>query len=210
MEFVYVVPRKELFPDCYPQGLVRFEHDGARLEFEQRVRQQGFFVEREYAEQTPSLQQIIPYTVISAEGRILLLRRLQTGGEARLHDKLSIGVGGHINPEDRPTKEADPLLEGSRREIEEEIEVRGRYETRTVGFLNDDSNPVGAVHLGLVQLASVQGSVEIREKDQLEGRMVSPGEIQDLKTRGEDFETWSSILIEHFDVLLPNREPVTT
>ena len=127
-----------------------------------------------------------------------------------MHDKLSIGVGGHINPEDKTTQTADPLREGSRREIEEEVEVRGHYETRTIGFLNDDSNPVGAVHVGLVQLATVQGSVDIREKDQLEGRMVSPGEIQDQMARGGNFETWSSILIEHFDELLPNLEPVTT
>lgn len=210
MEFVYVVPRTELFPDCYPQGLVRFQDARTRRDFEALVRQHGFFVEREYAERTPTLKQIIPYTVIACDERILLLRRLSTGGEARLHDKLSIGVGGHINPEDLTTKDADPLREGSRREIEEEIDVRGSYETRSIGFLNDDSNPVGAVHVGLVQLATVQGTVEIREKDQLEGRMVLPGEIQDLLARGENFETWSSILIEHFEELLPNRQTVTT
>jgi predicted NUDIX family phosphoesterase len=210
MEFVYVVPRRELFPDCYPQGLVRFPDARTRGDFEARVRDHGFFVERDYAERTPTLKQVIPYTVITCQERILLLRRLSTGGERRLHDKLSIGVGGHINPEDLTTKGADPLREGSRREIEEELDVRGAYETRAIGLLNDDSNPVGAVHVGLVQLATVRGTVEIREKDQLEGRMVPPGEIRDLHLRGENFETWSSILIENFVELLPNREPVAT
>lgn len=210
MEFVYVVPRERLFPDCYPQGLVRFENAERRREIESLVRRHGFFVEREHAERTPTLKQIIPYTLFTLDGKVLLLRRLRTGGEARLHDKLSIGVGGHINPEDLAGGDTDPIHAGSQREIEEEIEVRGSYELRSVGFLNDDSNPVGAVHLGLVQIARVQGSLAIRERELLEGRMVTPGEIQDLLARGENFETWSSILIEHFDELIPNREPITT
>ena len=211
MEFVYVVPRAELFPECYPQGLVPFRDAVHRRRFEGLVRRHGFFVERAHAERTPTLKQIIPYNVVRVDGQVLLLRRLRTGGEARLHDKLSIGVGGHINPRDsRPADDADPVRAGARREIEEEIEVRGSYEIRPVGFLNDDSNPVGAVHLGVVQIADVLGSVRIREENVLEGRLASPGELQDLLARGENFETWSSILIEHLDELSPNREPVTS
>ena len=120
-------------------------------------------------------------------------------------------MGGHINPEDlSEAAEADPIRDGTRREIEEEVEVRGSYEIETLGFLNDDSNPVGAVHLGVVQIADVQGSVRIREEDVLEGRLVSPGELSDLLARGENLETWSSILIEHLDELVQNREPVTS
>ena len=104
MEFVYVVPRGELFPDCYPQGLVRFQESSegppSKVRFEAIVRRHGFFVERDHAERNPALKQIIPYTVVQVEDRVLLLRRLRTGGERRLHDKLSIGVGGHINPVD--------------------------------------------------------------------------------------------------------------
>ena len=135
MEFVYVVPREELFPHCYPQGLVPFgmaEWEQAPEDFMRTVRERGFFVEREYAERSPGLKQVIPYSIVRTteknaesgpapaqarveEGvcgeRILLLRRLDKGGESRLHDKLSIGVGGHINPQDRNPRdrEHDPL-----------------------------------------------------------------------------------------------------
>ena len=211
MEFVYVVPRSELFPECYPQGLVPFRDAQHRRDFEAAVRSRGFFVEREKAERMPDWKQLIPYTIFLAEGRVLLMRRLSKGGESRLHDKLSIGVGGHINPEDLDGAEPrDPIAGGTRREIEEEVDVRGSYEIQTVGFLNDDSNPVGAVHLGVVQIATVQGSVRIREEDVLEGDLVPPGELQDLLARGEDFESWSSILVEHLDDLVPTREPAIT
>ncbi len=210
MEFVYVVPREKLFPECYPHGLVPFEDDDDRAAFEARIRDEGFFCERAYAERMPSLQQIIPYTLFHTGGEILLMRRLAAGGEVRLHDKLSIGVGGHINPEDLTASEsADPLTAGTQREIAEETVVRGSYSLHAVGFLNDDSTPVGAVHVGVVQVAEVNGTVEIREKDVLEGTLVTPAELTQRRNQGANFETWSSFLIDRLDELLPSPDPVS-
>jgi predicted NUDIX family phosphoesterase len=211
MEFVFVVPRRDLFPECYPQGFQPFGDEGVtRASFEDAV-SRGFFVEREHAEQNPELKQVIPYCIVERDGRILLLRRLSNGGEARLHGKLSIGVGGHINPEDiegtsgAPASRhpADLLRAGSRREIHEELVVEGDVDVMSVGILNDDSNPVGAVHVGLVQLVRVTGDVSIREQDTLEGQFVEPDELRSRLEQGENFETWSSILVEHMDALLP-------
>ena len=222
MEFVFVVPRERLFPACYPQGLIPFGADGkglSRQDFEDAVRRHGFFVEREVAERTPVWKQIIPYSVVCVGEELLLMRRLPTGGEGRLHDKLSIGVGGHINPQDledhgdvipsrtTPERRRNPIAAGSRREIEEEIDVQGSYEIREIGLLNDDSNPVGAVHLGLVQLVQVNGSVRIREQDMLEGRLVSCSELLSELERGANFETWSAILVKNIENLLLDRHP---
>lgn len=210
MEFVFVIPRAELFRDCYPQGLLPLDRS-ARSEFDALVRRAGFFVERQHAERDPSLKQVIPYSVVHTSAGVLLMRRLAQGGEDRLHDKLSIGVGGHINPVDLgPGPGRDPIPAGTRREVEEELDVQGTYKVRAVGLLNDDSNPVGAVHVGLVQVLELDGRVAIREEDTLEGRMVPPEELRDLKAQGAAFETWSSILIDHIDALLPDRFPVTT
>lgn len=217
MEFVYVVPRQDLFPECYPQGLVSFGPELSRETMEAAIREHGFFVEREVAERTPAWKQIIPYTLFLVDGEVLVLERLSKGGEKRLQGKLSIGVGGHINPEDLEDPlqsgaeaDIDPLLAGTHREIEEELHVQGSYELRTIGLLNDDSNPVGAVHLGLVQVAVVEGSVEIREKEVLEGRLVTPGGLADLHSQGANFETWSSMLIERLDELITNPQAMTT
>ncbi len=209
MEFVYVVPRRKLFPDCYPQGLVPFETEDEAQRFRKLVIDEGFFVERAYAERTPELKQIIPYTVFRTGDELLVMRRLASGGESRLHDKLSIGVGGHINPEDVAAEDAtDPIRGGTVREISEEIEVRGSYELRAIGFLNDDSNPVGAVHVGFVQLADVDGSVAIREHDVLEGSLATPARLRDQLESGANFETWSSILIERFEEFAARHDPL--
>jgi predicted NUDIX family phosphoesterase len=218
MEFVFVVPRAALFPECYPHGLVAFS-DVARpgspgapglsaAAFEQVIAREGFFVERAYAEKTPTLKQIIPYTIVCCDTelglRVLCTRRLARGGEARLHDKHSIGIGGHINPEDlEGTTHRNPLDAGTRREIHEELVVRGPFDVRRVGILNDDSNPVGAVHVGVVQVAKLSGPVDIREKDQLEGRLVSIEDLHRMLTEGVNFETWSKLLVPHADELIP-------
>jgi predicted NUDIX family phosphoesterase len=195
MEFVYVIPRERLFPDCYPQGFIAFGGALRREAFEEAVLTHGFFVERGYAERTPSLKQVIPYTVVRREsGEILLMRRLKQGGEGRLHGKLTIGVGGHINPEDAI---ANPLVGATWRELGEEVEIEGQSELLALGLINDDSNPVGAVHVGLAQLLTLEGSVRIREEDVLEGELVAPERLAALRAEGANFETWSSILIDH-------------
>jgi len=126
------------------------------------VEKNGFFVERAHAETCVRWKQVIPYSIVECDGRILLVRRLSKGGESRLHDKHSIGIGGHVNPEDlsseangRSTR--NPIDAGTRREIAEELAVKGTYDIRRVGLLNDDSNPVGAVHVGVVQVVRVHG-----------------------------------------------------
>ncbi len=211
MEFVFVVPREALFRGYYPQGFQPFRSPDELERLCACVRQEGFFVERARAEREPTWKQIIPYSLVSCEQRVLLMRRRRRGAEARLHDKLSIGVGGHIEPQDLETAEGlEGLVEaGARREIGEELELGGSYELSPVGFLNDDSNPVGAVHLGLVHVVTVTGSVRIREDDLLEGRLVELEELRELAARREGLETWSSILIAHIDEL-PNVPRMAT
>jgi predicted NUDIX family phosphoesterase len=219
MEFVFVVPREELFPDFYPQGWTPFgAGDDAgvisRESFESRALRAGFFIEREYAERTPSLKQVIPYGVVTCGERVLLVKRLKQGGESRLHDKLSIGIGGHINPVDagcaanREEALEDLFRTATVRELEEELSIDGTFTARAVGLLNDDSNSVGAVHVGLVQWIQVHGTVRIREQDHLAGEMTSARQLREQLAAGANFETWSHQLIENLDAFLP--QPVAT
>lgn len=211
MEFVYVVPRGTLFPDHYPHGFQPFGVEGASCPARDalgRALEDGFFVERAYAERTPSLKQLIPYCLVVCDGQVLLVKRTKRGGEARLHDKHSIGIGGHINPEDVEGRTGiDVVAAGTQREVGEELDVKGTYEVRRIGLLNDDSNPVGAVHVGVVQLVVVHGSVEIREKDALEGRLIDPKELVELRASGANFETWSSMLLDRLPELLRQEQP---
>ena len=196
MEFVLVVPRARLFEGHTPRGFEPFSASGAgeRERVLARIREHGFFVERRHAERDPSMKQVIPYALFEREGGIFLMRRLPKGGEARLHGKLSVGVGGHINPEDGAE---DALAAGLRREVEEEVEVEGPWDAVLAGILNDDDTPVGAVHFGLVYRVRPSGAVRVRERDALEGSFTPREKV--LRFLGEErerFETWSALLLD--------------
>lgn len=204
MEFVLVVPRARLFDDRYPHGFEPFRDGGGGAEGERgrildRIREHGFFVERRHAERDPMLKQVIPYALFEREGGLFLMRRLSKGGEARLHGKLSVGVGGHINPIDGA---GDALDAGLKREIEEEVETPAGWRAEAVGILNDDATAVGAVHFGLVYRVRPAGDVRVREKDSLEGSFTPRAEVlRLLKDERPRFETWSALLLDRLDDL---------
>ena len=192
MEFVWVVRRDELFHGRYPHGLEVLS-DLALAEHVASIREQGFFVERRHAERDWTLKQVIPYCVVVQGGQVLRTRRLPRGGEARLHGKRSIGIGGHLNPVDAP----DVVAAGLQRELEEELEIDGSWTVRTVGLLNDDATEVGAVHVGRVHVVEVTGEVRIRETDALEGEFVSVEELaESCRLERGTYETWSAFVID--------------
>ena len=149
------------------------------------------FMDRPAAEEDPSYKQIIPYVVLTQKGRVFSTRRLNKGGESRLHGKLSIGIGGHINPVDE-TDRRSVLMKGLERELEEEVYIQRRGELVPRGFINDDGNGVGAVHLGLCFSMEVEGEVSVKETEKLSGGWMS---LQELRGEFDNMETWSQIAL---------------
>ena len=148
----------------------------------------GQFLPRGKVEDDPSKKQIIPYLVLRDGERIFLMKRTKAGGDERLHDRYSIGVGGHMNPGDND-------VEGClNREWREEIDAGFVPDFVPLGLLNDDSNPVGAVHLGLVYAADAGGRpVAIRETHKLSGEFVAMTEVANV---ADKLETWSVLLFD--------------
>jgi len=185
-ERVLVLRRESVPGGCDFSGL-RPADDLAALR--QAVKRHGRYLDRPTAEGDPAFKQLIPYVVLRDRASVFLMERTDAGGDARLHGKASIGVGGHLNPVDRGE---DPLLAGLRREWAEELAAVWEPEFRLVGLLNDDSNPVGAVHLGVVFTVDAVGrAVEVREDDKLAGRFVSVAEVF---AAGDRLETWSRLV----------------
>lgn len=169
---------------------------GVKLEpLLEAAREHGEFRARADAEDDPSWKQLIPYLVVRDGERLFLMKRTRAGGDARLHDLYTIGVGGHVNPED------GGILGGLRREWAEEIEADFEPDFRPLGLLNDDDNSVGAVHLGLVYEADAAGrTVGIREIDKLTGQFAT---VDDVAAVADNLETWSALL---FDFLSQQTE----
>jgi predicted NUDIX family phosphoesterase len=143
-------------------------------------------------EADPAWKQVIPYPVLRDGGAWYLMRRTNAGSDVRLHDRYSIGVGGHVNPEDGGLD--GDLTTALRREWHEELIVDFVPSFRFVGLLNDDTTPVGQVHLGLVYEGDAAGRpVAIRETHKLSGAFVAAAEVAAVHDR---LETWSRIAFE--------------
>jgi predicted NUDIX family phosphoesterase len=183
-ELVFVVPRDAVLTDDGWYGLQMADLD----EFLATIEEHGRFEPRPAMEADPGFKQIIPYLVLRDGDRYFLMRRTRAGGDARLHDRWSIGVGGHLNPGD------EDLDGGLRREWSEELVADWIPEFRFIGLLNDDTTSVGQVHLGAVFVADAAGRpVSIRETDKLSGAFATPAEVAAV---APDLETWSRLVFD--------------
>lgn len=187
-ERVLVIPRSAVPGGCDFTGLRETDAHGV-AELRAAVRAHGRYLDRPLAEEDPAHKQLIPYVVVRDASRTFLMERTTAGGDARLHRKASIGVGGHLNPLDDGE---DPLDAGLRREWVEELDAPWEPDFRLVGLLNDDSNAVGAVHLGVVFSVEADGRpVAVRETDKLTGRWVDGDGLAAALDR---METWSRLV----------------
>ncbi len=119
----------------------------------------GFEVKRRGdMEEDPGYKQLISYCIITHDDETLVYKRLEGGGEARLHGLLSIGVGGHMNDVESEADIAGKLRVNAARELEEEVGLK-EDDVKNIeihGLINDDDNEVGKVHIGLVLKIDVE------------------------------------------------------
>lgn len=187
MEQVLVVQRSKIEQYISDKnGLITVGTD----ELFNMIKKEYEFMPRPEAEESPAFKQIIPYVILRRDDEIFVTRRLNKGGEARLHGKISIGIGGHINPVD---EQGDMLMSGLWREIHEEVELNTHGELSPCGFINDDSNAVGSVHLGACFVLPVDGDVYVKETEKLEGLWMTRKQLMD---NYDSMETWTRIAME--------------
>ena len=189
-EEVLVVPRDALFPDGEWKGF----RDKGLEELVARIRAHYRFKPRREAEQEPDEPQVIPYVVFRHEDRYFLTHRLRRSSERRLRHLYSLGVGGHINPED-VAGAADPIDAGLRREWVEEVVYEGAVHYRLLGAINDSTTEVGKVHLGLIYLVEGDRSeISIREVDKLAGALLP---LEAMRSYYLDMESWSQLIFDY-------------
>jgi predicted NUDIX family phosphoesterase len=186
-ELVLVIPRSSIMADPGWHGVTTDGLDG----FEALVEREGRYEPRSLVEPDRSLKQVIPYLVLRDGPRYFLMRRTRAGGDARLHDLWTIGVGGHLNPGDRD------LAGGLRREWREEVRAAFEPEFELMGLINDDTTDVGSVHVGAVYVADARGrEVSILEADKLSGAFADPGDVAAVVER---MESWSALVFRHLE-----------
>jgi len=157
------------------------------------------FMPRSQAEKDPSYKQIIPYVIMACNGKYLNYVRGTRAGESRLVGNRSIGIGGHINPVDNEiplfdTNFREMYNTAVEREVAEEVALETNHTDRIVALLNDDSNEVGSVHLGVVHYW-VLDEPKVSKREQMITQMdfKTPVELQKVR---DTMETWSGLCVD--------------
>src|SRR5689334_20042414 len=153
----------------------------------------NLFLRRAEAEINPAYKQIIPYALIAFQDKVAYYVRGKKAGEQRLVAKGSMGIGGHMNETDESLFAMDEQAyrAGVEREVNEEIKIDSPFEDRIVALLNDDTNEVGRVHLGVIHVFTLlEPKIEKREA-MITGLTFLPKD--ELLARRDTMETWSQI-----------------
>lgn len=163
------------------------------------------FMQRPDCETRPEWVQVIPYITFVAyfDGvqHVLVYTRGKGSDEARLHSKLSIGYGGHIDTEWNPntTTLIDLIKSTAQREVQEELGLvlpQDVFMPTTV--LHNHNDDVGKVHLGLSAVLTLSKDMAARVAEP------EPGIVDDvqwmpfadlLKVNLDRFEMWSQMVL---------------
>ena len=156
---------------------------------------------RQYLESFPSMRQLIPYVVIKKGEEILQYRRAIAGNEERLHGKLAVGIGGHVDAEDIwiNSEGAVTLYEtleiSALREIKEEIGIVVPPESLNIlGVIRVSDTPVDEVHVGVAILCDITDLVigDLTFEDSMDEIKFSS--LEDIFDNEVEKETWTTML----------------
>lgn len=185
-EQILVIKRDLLFPAGGHQGLKALD----AAEFQDLIRVHGEFMWRSLAETDFAYKQIIPYLVFRHQDTFFVMQRKSDASEVRLRSKYTLGIGGHVREGD--IQHAD-IAEWAAREFAEEVEYKGSYKATILGLLNDDSDLVGRVHVGVVMLLEGDSS-DIAVRSELKhGRLFS---LKDCAAYYDVMESWSQMVYD--------------
>jgi predicted NUDIX family phosphoesterase len=195
-ELVFAAPAAEIWNllTYKEQGLIYGSSDALKM-----IVQKGLFRKRNELEKDPSFKQIIPYAVISNKESFYLFKRTAKQTEKRLHNKFSLGVGGHMNPNDSMESKEQYLIDELKRELYEEVKLLNGClieDIEFIGFINDDTISVGSVHIGLLYNIHVSNKeVYINETDKMTADWIDKPNLAEFY---EGMETWTKITFDFY------------
>ena len=186
-ENILVIKRHHLFTNNTWNGL----HTKNFSHFQHIIQHKKEFLDRAKMEKDPTYKQVIPYLIFTHNEQFFFMQRQSNASETRLRNKYALGIGGHIRQEDM---EQDSVFSWAEREFHEEISYNGNLTIQPIGILNDDSNDVGKVHLGLILMLQGDSNIINIKSELKSGRLISLSECMNYF---DSCESWTQIILNH-------------
>jgi len=194
---VMVIANISLFKN-YPRETLVYGSDEA--DFEAQILENFEFMVRGEAEQNFDYKQPITYAIVLNEKNEIFVYtrgdKNSAAWDARLHEKVSIWVGWHLEREEEHLE--NPIRDCLTRELEEEIDLKQENisEIFPIGYINDDSNEVGKVHIGMAYVVKTKNFVPSMQDGELaHGAFKSFEEFMTMIKNPEyNIESWTRLL----------------
>ena len=197
-KIIMAVKRDILFNSSYFQGFSPHSKKGC---YESRIIENHEWLRRGDIEEDSTWKQPMGYGVILNQSKrsIYTYQRSVRDDhykERRLQGKWSIGVGGHIEKRDLV---GNPIWGSMLRELEEEVTFINAKESPSmsvIGYINDDSNPVGMVHFGILYLIKTDADEVLPKGNESSiGRLRTLRELEEIFLPSSNVEGWSRIAL---------------
>ncbi len=188
-EDVLVVPRSMILPPV-GEAFLGISGEDSDLLYA-CIKQHSCFMDRASAENDERYKQIIPYFVFHIYNKLFVMQRSNNANEKRLAGKLTLGIGGHVRAED--IQQEGSLFDWGLREFSEEVAYAGSLRGELLGFINDDTNAVGRVHLGAVFLLHGDSQEIAIRSELVSGTLI---EFPECLLKKEAMESWSSLVCD--------------
>lgn len=170
-----------------------------------RVKSQTVIAQRAGLEDDPTHRQLVTYVVfykeaVGGNSRQFAVYQRRVG-DARLLGDYSVGFGGHVELTDVQCH-SDDLLDLEKtlntalvRELSEEVGLQSDVLEHAThyGYINDMTDPVGRVHLGVVYAIRLDADQDIRPNEQ---GLQWVGWRTAAEMRALKLERWSQLLTE--------------
>lgn len=151
---------------------------------------------RSRLEYHPLFRQLIPFALITYQGKIYATQRTTKGGESRLHGKVSF-LGGHAGLRGEARNLHDLIRLELLRELKEEIGLQQcDIASMSLMALIKEDGDVEEDHLGVVyHIELTHDQITVVEKDKLIGQWY---ELSELLNDEDNLETWAKLIIQLF------------
>lgn len=202
---VMVVRNSALFWDITRENKIYTTQES---NFESKILENFEFMVRGDAEKNTNFKQPITYAIVLNEENDIFVYirgdKNSAAGDARLHDKLSIWVGWHLEREDEDV--TNPLRDCLARELEEEINLKTENITEIfpIGYINDDRNEVGEVHIWVSYIVKTKNFTPKMEDGELaQWAFYSYQELNNMIQSEEyNVETWTQLLTPEIQIYI--------
>ena len=171
-------------------------------DFEKQILENFEYMTRSIAEENFDYKQPIPYSVVLDKNNyVFVYKRWWENSNAwdkRLHNKISIWVWWHIEKDVKVSQ--NPIHDTLIREIEEELNIKNDeiQKIEVLWYINDDTNDVGKVHIGIAYLIKLNNSnFDLLDGEIEKWEFMSIEELEKIiNSWNYNVEAWSKILFE--------------